>query len=170
MNLLNSIMPKEIEVKRFANDYSRNELGEIQTSFKPVAEMIRRRQKKSNFIVLVIVFALLISIVFPKYFSVVLDSRMAEGLFFIGLIIGSFLLLLKYRTPPLVCPACKNGLTSLNKFCPECGSQLLTVRRFLQDVPRCESCNKDMLIRKGKRYFKIKFCTFCAVKLDDQGI
>jgi len=170
MSSTNLITSKEIVVKRFASDYSHEELLGIKKSFKPVAEMSRRRQKISNAIVLTIILALVISVAIPEIFPAVSVSLTTGFWIFGGLLACLFSLLIANLTPLFKCPACENRLYNIKKYCPECGNQLPTVRHFPQDGLRCEKCNKNILIRKGKRYFKIKFCTFCAVKLDDQGV
>jgi hypothetical protein len=170
MNVAEFIIPKEIAVKRFASDYSAEELAKIKDSFKPVAEINRRHQKISDAIVLTMVFALLVSIAIAKYFPTFSISSSSAGLVYIGLIVGLFFLLLAYRTPSFKCPACQNELYYAKTFCPECGGQLVAVSRSIRDEFHCEKCSKHILSRKGKRYFKFKFCTYCAVKLDDQGV
>ena len=71
-------------------------------------------------------------------------------------------------TGPLRCGRCSCRLDSsrLDRYCPECGGP-----PGLRPASGCMSCGQ-ILVRhfRSGRTWKIRFCTFCGVKLDDVGV
>ncbi len=155
--------------KKTINDYSTQERLRFQEEFKPVAQSYTRRLKT----VLKLV-ALLILCLIP--FSVSIAYEVDYGIWLSGAgivacFIGMTILLLKAT---ILCPACKGNLdTGLGAFCPECGGEL----RYRQNrkEPECGACGVRLRFvpqpRSGRaRAFKVRSCTYCGIKLHENGV
>ena len=72
----------------------------------------------------------------------------------------------------LACPNCRHSVEhEVEFFCPLCGSDALD-RNFedLSCTPRCYACKSALGRYKGRRLYKVRFCTVCGAHLDDEGV
>ena len=84
-----------------------------------------------------------------------------------------------FSGPLLSCPSCSLDVTSgLSCFCPACGAESLKPRGYFGEA-RCDSCARILLrstarrenFRSGRnRDYDIRFCTFCGLALDQEGV
>jgi hypothetical protein len=76
---------------------------------------------------------------------------------------------LRARGVKLCCPACTRNLVAndFGEFCPGCGGGIKFSR--LLGMPECLECGLKPRYRKGRR-FKIRACTYCGVKLHEEGV
>jgi hypothetical protein len=86
-------------------------------------------------------------------------------------IIGSLVWL-----PKLDCPGCHARLdkgpgflsqSSLGEYCPECGAAAVG-KGWL--YPKCTACGKRLTQGRGGRQYKIRYCTWCDARVDDEGL
>ena len=83
---------------------------------------------------------------------------------------GLCFLAIKRGSVDLVCPGCLNNVEdSRGSYCPECGSHSLQPRRWFR-FPHCTGCGKIMSNSRAGRLYKIRACTHCGLRLDDNGV
>ncbi len=67
------------------------------------------------------------------------------------------------------CPACRNELEAVvGPYCPECGERALQRAGWLP-IRTCTACGIAISPRKG-RNFRVRNCSICGVKVDENGI
>jgi hypothetical protein len=72
-------------------------------------------------------------------------------------------------SPGATCPGCSNDAeNSFGRYCPDCGRRQLEPGSFWSS-PFCGACRKTMYRNRGRRRYKIRFCTHCGVPLDEKG-
>ena len=135
--------------------------------FADIASIYRKRNRQLGFIFgpLVLVFWCVGFLLYPS----------ARFLGFVVLSVGVVVVIFGRRTlPKLICPACELDTDgAIVRFCPECGSEKLQMKgddKYFLCSPRCQSCSKQLSRRKGRRVYRIRFCTRCGAYLDEQGV
>jgi len=98
-----------------------------------------------------------------------------SSLFVIAWAVFASVLIISTRlTRKLICPACKRSTEGeIIRFCPECGDTHLQQKgddKFFLIAPRCSSCSKELIKMRGRRRYKIRFCTCCGAWLDERGV
>lgn len=143
--------------EKFVARYSESEKAEI----KRVFEKITKNYKSRSIILLVITFGSLV-------FAMLCLLRPASPLWLIWLAWSILLIgvILQYFWHGLYCPGCRIVMDQgFGSFCPECGGKLLF--EFLKGTKCCDCGNK---LRRGRgRSYKIKYCSFCGVQVDEKG-
>ncbi len=70
------------------------------------------------------------------------------------------------------CPGCANPVEKgYGPYCPECGSRALERAGIFpaSTTSRCGACRKTLSVGRGGKPYMIRFCTFCGLKLDEEG-
>lgn len=71
------------------------------------------------------------------------------------------------------CPACTNRLDlGYGPYCPECGSRALERSDSLlatATTVKCNACRKTMTSGRWGDPYMTRCCTYCGLKLDDEG-
>ena len=148
--------------ERLASEYSNAERKQFEDEFKQLAEHYRAKRKRAK---------QWINAFFLCVAAMVVGS-LVHNLLLFGLsgIAGVLAWLCGHFNSPklLICPACQqNLLGGFGKFCPECDGNLGRVS-FIDDT-RCSSCAKKLCL-KGGRNFRMRYCTYCGLKLEDEGM
>jgi hypothetical protein len=157
--------------------YTPEDVRRLQAEFAPVAASYRRRSR----IVMYLLSPLLVGIIllnfFPKALPNLFHDYFAQhfpDLTIVDVVVPGFICCLIAAAccspPDLTCPGCSNNLRDEPAdFCPECGARAVEPRRGIH-FPRCTACGKSL--NRGPKYrnYKVRFCTYCGLKLDDQGL
>jgi len=145
--------------EKTAADYSEAEKEGFRQLFKPA---VARGQTFNN------TFLILLVVCLPLFFF----SRHTA---FYPLFIATFISIIAVMIVgsivfQLRCPACKKPAEdTIRTFCPECGGK--AIPGGLLYAGECASCGKKLRRTvKGRRLWKIKYCTHCGVLLTDTSI
>lgn len=72
--------------------------------------------------------------------------------------------------PILACPACAKHLDgNLGAYCPECGEHAVAPESWFAP-PSCRSCHCYLCLDERGRHYRIRACTHCGAKVDDEGL
>jgi hypothetical protein len=91
------------------------------------------------------------------------------------LVLFTAMLFAKRSMPRLICPACECDTDEgAVRFCPECGSGELQKKgedKYFLAWPRCRACGRELSRgRRGRRFYRIRFCTRCGAYLHERGV
>lgn len=150
--------------------YSTQELIRFREEFKPLAEGYSRRLRA----VLKVVALLLLSLI-PFSFSIAYNFSYGYWLFGTAILICFVSMAYLLFTSKITCTACRRDLDAgLGAYCPECGGELGHGRK--SDVEaECITCGARLrFIRQPRggrvRAFKIRSCSYCGVRLHEEGV
>ena len=151
----------KIPVQQFAADYGPEDLKRFREMFRPIAENFRR-WKVIRWIIIVVCFA---------YFLICCIFQMSDNISWWVLFFGCWLayIVSLVTESKLKCPACGNDMSDLGLICPECGDKAVQKGGWFSR-PSCTSCGERLGRGRHGRSYKIRACTHCGVKLDDEGV
>jgi hypothetical protein len=153
------------EPQRFVKDYTLEQQCQFRDDFRTLAERYRRSRRIPEFIKLGGVVCFVLGVSF-KPNSLVLPFA---GLFMVFLVPVPLVVFVDRFRPP-GCPACHNGIVGrFGPYCPECGAKALMPRKWFSS-PRCSACGQTMRRSRNGRFYTIRSCTSCGVKLDGKGV
>lgn len=76
---------------------------------------------------------------------------------------------LAFQAPKLRCPACSVDVAGkIETYCPDCGGSPLAARWLVWR--RCLSCQKLLGPGKGRRNYRVRYCTKCGSYLHEEGL
>ncbi len=162
--------PRPPTPARFATDYTVDELGNLRNSFRLVASRYRFHMRLfiaggiGMFACIASLF--LISWVVPRFHLHFLwPTALLPGILWIAALLCWLIAFCAGITAPrLCCLGCDGNINDIQRFCPECGHEML-------QGSFCASCNKTLRRRKGHpQNYKIRACTHCGVMLDKIGL
>jgi len=144
--------------------YSPEDVRRLQAEFAPVAARYRRH----TVIALCGILVLIACIATDRFLSrPILKEEFGTGLILFGIIAAAVLL-----APDLTCPGCSNDMDDEPAdYCPECGACSVQPRTTFGSAS-CRTCGKTLYHGPGykNRRYKIRFCTYCGLKVDDKGL
>jgi len=145
--------------EKTTDDYSEAEKEQFRKSFKRVTA----RSRKFSDTALVALVVCLPLFIFSRNNS----FRTPVNVGFISIVAFMFVGSVIAR---LTCPACKKAADdTVRSFYPECGGKATSGGLFY--AAECPSCGKKLRRSvKGRRLWKIKYCTHCGILLTDEPI
>jgi hypothetical protein len=158
--------------------YSPEDIRRLQAEFAPIAARYRRRTRIMFCLLSPIFVGVILANFFPKLFPNLFHDYIAQrfpDLTIVDVVIPGLICILiaiiLFACPPdLICPGCDNNLRDEPAdFCPECGAHAIQPRRGFH-FPRCTACGKSLNRGPKNRNYRIHFCTYCGLKLDNQGL
>jgi hypothetical protein len=149
---------------RFASDYSPADAARFREAFLPIAK--RWRLHRGLFVAFLFAFFACVGggilfggWMFPSLISSAFPWVISLAFFAWLVAIGADL-----TKPFLICPACGGNLDDIQRFCQECGHQLL-------ERCQCSSCEKTLRNRKRQpKNYQVRACTHCGVILTETGL
>ena len=155
--------PRAIVPGKLVSEYSDVEREAFEEAFKRQAEGYRASSKKAKKCV---------NVCFLLWGTAVLVGALvhsSRSFICFGIAGGLAWLYGVFNYPRwLNCPACsQNLLEGFGQFCPECNGRLGRVSFF--DSATCSCCTKKLTLKSGPN-FKIRYCTYCGLKLVDEGL
>jgi hypothetical protein len=154
--------PKPFVPANTAKDYSDFEKFRLKQEFHSIAEKYRQKVEVAKRGTAVF------------FLCGILFVASGEGgasyafVFWVAGILAWLVTFILSRKAKLYCPACEQNLENgLGTFCPGCGGEMKYSR--IMNQPECQACGLRPRFGKGRR-FTIKSCTYCGIKLHEEGI
>jgi predicted RNA-binding Zn-ribbon protein involved in translation (DUF1610 family) len=143
--------------------YSPEDVRRLQAEFAPIAASYRRHGLIGICGILVFAAAIITNRFLPKPFRA---DEVIEPMLILAFIIAAAFCL----APTLTCPGCSNNLRDQPAdYCPECGAHAI-LRGDDYYSARCTACGKTMDPRPRGCAYKVRYCTYCGLKVDDKGL
>ena len=85
--------------------------------------------------------------------------------------VGFLALIIVVRPRLPCCSSCENDVdTVVGLYCPECGKQTIHQGGLFRET-ECTACGSQLRFAKGGvRGYRIRACTHCGIKLDQNGL
>ena len=149
------------EPEKVAADYSESERQSFKKEFRPIAQAIRKKQFRSSICVFVAIIFLLGLMLSAFGFHNKNASTWFGAGFAVCVIAGAMV-----QTGKICCPGCRQDVRdALSMICPECGEKT----EFLCWRARCSVCRRILVRWRSGPNYTIRNCTYCGLRLDDEG-